>query len=116
MSYDYTVFLSYHRGRRVDYAGQAELSAAGCWVHEVLYPALQRWLPEFDPYARIAFDGDLPPGARSEPALRGMLQRSRCMLAKCMRRMAFSRSSICVRQRRARSCWPRWTGTAGRLV
>ncbi|MFO1051280.1 MAG: TIR domain-containing protein [Planctomycetota bacterium] len=80
MAYEYTVFLSYHRDLRVDAVGRQSMSVVGEWVHEVFHPHLKKWLVEFDPDAKVAFDGDLAQGARSEHHVRGLLTRSRCML------------------------------------
>lgn len=81
MAYEHTVFLSYSRRLEVADDGRQEMGAAGEWVHDVLHPHLVRWLPEFLPGATVAFDGGLDQGARSEPHLKRLHGRSRCMLA-----------------------------------
>ncbi|MBI5852696.1 MAG: toll/interleukin-1 receptor domain-containing protein [Planctomycetes bacterium] len=80
MDYEYTVFLSYNRRLQVDASGEQSMSAVGEWVHDVLHPYLEQWLVEFVPDARVAFDGKLPQGTRSESGVRDLLQKSRCML------------------------------------
>jgi hypothetical protein len=81
MGYEYTVFISYSRRLVVADDGEPAMSAAGEWVHRVLVPHLERWLPECAPGAKIAFDGKLPQGADPRTHVKHLLKSSCCMLA-----------------------------------
>jgi hypothetical protein len=79
--YRFDVFLSYHRGQRLEPGGEWPLGPDGRWVHDVFYPEFKHWLGEEYPGVRIAFDRDLEPGVPWDATLKRWVCESKCMVA-----------------------------------
>lgn len=80
--YEFDVFVSYHRGRRMVPGGDWPLSEEGLWVRDLFLPCFEHWLNHsLNRDAQVAFDGRLKPGVKWEDELQRMLKSSRCMVA-----------------------------------
>lgn len=93
-SYEYDVFLSYHRGERIDATGRRRLARDGQWVHEVFYPVFTEWLDHnMDQAPKIAFDEDMTIGTPWEDRLGRWHKASRILVA--IWSAPYFRSSMC---------------------